>query len=94
MSKKPAAALSANLVAVKGTAAPASDMPGRAGVPCGCTPVAGGPMPPEPSKDAATHAATSGGAGGSRRTSRSIFGCPTPSGGNSRSMRPPRAQAQ
>jgi len=30
MSKKPAAALSANLVAVKGTAAPAPDMPGRA----------------------------------------------------------------
>src|SRR3954447_22040167 len=30
MSKKPAAALSANLVAVKGTAAPSSDMPGRA----------------------------------------------------------------
>jgi len=30
MSKKPAAALSANLVAVKGTATPASDMPGRA----------------------------------------------------------------
>ena len=30
MSKKPAAALSANLVAIKGTAAPASDMPGRA----------------------------------------------------------------
>jgi hypothetical protein len=30
MSKRPAAALSANLVAVKGTAAPASDMPGRA----------------------------------------------------------------
>lgn len=30
MSKKPAAALSANLVAVKGTAAPAADMPGRA----------------------------------------------------------------
>ena len=30
MSKKPAAALSANLVAVKGMAAPASDMPGRA----------------------------------------------------------------
>ena len=29
MSKKPAAALSANLVAVKGTAAPAADMPGR-----------------------------------------------------------------
>ncbi len=29
MSKKPAAALSANLVAVKGMAAPASDMPGR-----------------------------------------------------------------
>lgn len=30
MSKKPAAALSANLVAVKGTATPTSDMPGRA----------------------------------------------------------------
>lgn len=30
MSKKPAAALSANLVAIKGTAAPASDMPARA----------------------------------------------------------------
>jgi hypothetical protein len=30
MSKKPAAALSANLVAVKGTAAPTPDMPGRA----------------------------------------------------------------
>jgi len=29
MSKKPAAALSANLVAVKGTAVPAPDMPGR-----------------------------------------------------------------
>lgn len=29
MSKKPAAALSANLVAVKGAAAPAPDMPGR-----------------------------------------------------------------
>jgi hypothetical protein len=30
MSKKPSAALSANLVAVKGTAAPVPDMPGRA----------------------------------------------------------------
>jgi hypothetical protein len=30
MSKKPAAALSANLVAVKGAATPAADMPGRA----------------------------------------------------------------
>jgi hypothetical protein len=30
MSKKPAAALSANLVAVKGAAAPSADMPGRA----------------------------------------------------------------
>ena len=30
MSKKPAAALSANLVAVKGLAAPSPDMPGRA----------------------------------------------------------------
>jgi hypothetical protein len=29
MSKKPAAALSSNLVAVKGTAAPSPDMPGR-----------------------------------------------------------------
>ncbi len=29
MSRKPAAALSASLVAVKGTAAPAADMPGR-----------------------------------------------------------------
>jgi hypothetical protein len=29
MSKKPAAALSANLVSVKGTALPAPDMPGR-----------------------------------------------------------------
>jgi hypothetical protein len=29
MSKKPAAALSANLVAIKGTAAPSPDMPGR-----------------------------------------------------------------
>jgi len=32
MSKKPAAALSANLVAVKGSAAPSPDMPGRAAV--------------------------------------------------------------
>lgn len=31
MSKRPAPALSASLVAVKGTAAPAPDMPGRAG---------------------------------------------------------------
>lgn len=33
MSKKPAAALSANLVAVKGTAAPSPDMPGRVAPP-------------------------------------------------------------
>jgi len=33
MSRRPAAALSASLVAVKGTAAPAPDMPGRAGSP-------------------------------------------------------------
>lgn len=33
MSRKPAAALSANLVAVKGTAVPAPDMPGRGAAP-------------------------------------------------------------
>ena len=33
MSKKPAAVLSANLVAVKGAAVPAPDMPGRAAAP-------------------------------------------------------------
>ena len=44
MSKKPAAALSANLVAVKGTAAPAPDMLGR-GTPEGVS--APGFVPPE-----------------------------------------------
>jgi len=35
MSKKPAAALSASLVAVKGAAVPAPDMPGRGAAPVG-----------------------------------------------------------
>jgi hypothetical protein len=52
MSKKPAAALSANLVAVKGTAAPSPDMPGRAAsapVPASVIDVAVPAMPtPEP----------------------------------------------
>ena len=39
MSKKPAAALSAGLVAVKGAAAPAPDMPGRGGIGCARTPI-------------------------------------------------------
>lgn len=38
MSKKPAAELSANLVAIKGTAAPAPDMPGRAAPVAGSSP--------------------------------------------------------
>jgi hypothetical protein len=42
MSKKPAAALSASLVAVKGTASPAPDMPGRA------TPSASAAPAPDP----------------------------------------------
>ena len=42
MSKKPAAALSANLVSVKGTALPAPDMPGRVAPPAPVsTPAAG-----------------------------------------------------
>jgi hypothetical protein len=62
MSKKPAAALSANLVAVKGTAAPASDMPGRAGV---AAPPVLAVVPPEPLKDEAPQpAAGEGEAGG------------------------------
>ena len=39
MSKKPAAALSSNLVAVKGAAMPAPDMPGRASPPPAAVPV-------------------------------------------------------
>jgi hypothetical protein len=38
MSKKPAAALSSNLVAVKGAAMPAPDMPGRASPPSAAVP--------------------------------------------------------
>jgi hypothetical protein len=49
MSKKPAAALSANLVAVKGTAAPTSDMPGRAAA---AVPPTLAVVPTEPLKDA------------------------------------------
>jgi hypothetical protein len=41
MSKKPAATLSSNLVAVKGTAMPAPDMPGRG------APTAVGAVPPD-----------------------------------------------
>ena len=52
MSKKPAAALSANLVAVKGLAAPSPDMPGRAASALVPAPVIGAPVPaklaPEP----------------------------------------------
>lgn len=49
MSKKPAAALSANLVAVKGMAAPASDMPGRASpVPDAMPAVVAVPVRPNP----------------------------------------------
>ncbi len=44
MSKKPAAALSANLVAVKGTATPTPDMPSRVGAP---TPAVVPAAPPE-----------------------------------------------
>jgi hypothetical protein len=40
MSRKPAAALSASLVATKGAAVPASDMPGR-GAPAGVEPAGG-----------------------------------------------------
>lgn len=53
MSKKPAAALSANLVAVKGTAAPASDMPGRASPAPVMVPVPERPRP-EPELQAAS----------------------------------------
>jgi hypothetical protein len=49
MSKKPTAALSAGLVAVKGTAVPAPDMPGRA--------------PPAPQTDPAATAAPDTGGG-------------------------------
>jgi hypothetical protein len=52
MSKKPAAALSANLVAVKGLAAPSPDMSGRAASAPVPAPVIGAPVPanlaPEP----------------------------------------------
>ena len=72
MSKKPTAALSANLVAVKGTAAPASDMPGRAGV---AAPPVLAVVPIEPPKDALVRQAS--GERGNRRT-RSISECPTP----------------
>ena len=54
MSKKPAAALSASLVAVKGAAAPAPDMPGRG--------VAAMPIPPEP-RAASQSPAERGGSG-------------------------------
>jgi hypothetical protein len=49
MTKKPAAALSANLVAVKGTATPAPDMPSRAAPMAAATPT----VVPMPSKPAA-----------------------------------------
>ena len=91
MSKKPAAALSANLVAVKGTAAPAPDMPGRA-APAAPTPAVvadreavARPAPAPPCQQ---------GRGREPAGSRSISGCPPRSGGNSRSMPPARAQAQ
>jgi len=48
MSKKPAA-LSANLVAVKGTAAPAADMSGRAASPVPAPPPAAARLASEPS---------------------------------------------
>lgn len=46
MSKKPAAALSASLVAVKGAATPAPDMPGRGGAPAAPAPVTEEPRVP------------------------------------------------
>jgi hypothetical protein len=48
MTKRPAAALSANLVAVKGTAAPAPDMPSRVAPVPAPTPVTAN-LPPVPS---------------------------------------------
>jgi hypothetical protein len=56
LSKKPSAALSSNLVAVKGSAAPASDMPGR-GAPTALAPDSNDTMP------AATRAPAGGGEG-------------------------------
>ena len=54
MSKKPAAALSANLVAVKGTAAPAPDMPGRTSpTPGSAEATAAVPVHPKPGPDTA-----------------------------------------
>ena len=82
MSKKPAAALSANLVAVKGTAAPASDMPGRAAA----APVLAA-VPAALPRDAPEPQPSRQGRGRAGAASRSIFGSPIPSGVNSRSMR-------
>jgi hypothetical protein len=48
MTKRPAAALSANLVAVKGAAAPTPDMPSRA-APTSVLPSVATRLPPEPS---------------------------------------------
>lgn len=59
MSRKPAAALSASLVAVKGAAVPAPDMPSR-GVTAAPIPP---PMPTEESRAAATSPAERGGDG-------------------------------
>ena len=52
MTKRPAAALSANLVAVKGAAAPSPDMPSRA-APTPALPPVAAMLPPEPSSASA-----------------------------------------
>jgi hypothetical protein len=60
MSKKPAATLSANLVAVKGAATPVPDMPGRAAPPAAAVPALAGPMPSRPAPEPAEPAEAAG----------------------------------
>ncbi len=60
MSKKAAATLSANLVAVKGTAAPAPDMPGRAATSAAAVPAISVPMPSSPAPGPAELGETGG----------------------------------
>lgn len=65
MSRKPAAALSASLVAVKGMAAPAADMPGRiAPAPVGASAPAAVPSPAAPAAEPVATTAAQGDAGG------------------------------